>query len=124
MAFVKFTKVGRSFATKVSLSPRGMLSFNDGARHKHEIDKYSYSVLYYDKERSVIGVELTNDKDAEGALKIRFRKTGADLGVKSFIDYFELVPEVTTMYAVEVGDDENWINIDLNTGRQRKIKSD
>jgi len=101
-----------------------MLSFNDGARHKHEIDKYSYSVLYYDKERSVIGVELTNDKDAEGALKIRFRKTGADLGVKSFIDYFELVPEVTTMYAVEVGDDENWINIDLNTGRQRKIKSD
>ena len=40
MAFEKFKQTGRSYASKVSISPRGMISFTDGARHRFGLDKY------------------------------------------------------------------------------------
>ena len=124
MPFVKFTEPNKSFVSRVSISLRGMLNFTDGARRKFKIDQFSYCVLYYDKEKQLIGVEMSNDESADGSIKIRIRKTGADVGIKSFIDYFEIVPKRTTMYEVRSGDNPNWIIIDLQTGRERKSGSD
>lgn len=122
MAFVRFTEVGKSFAARVSISVRGMVSFNEGARHKFKLDEYEYCVLYYDKEENLVGVELTKDKTSEGAIKLRKRVTGADVGAKSFLHYFDIVPETTTMYEIDAGEEYNWIIIDLKTGRKRKNK--
>ena len=46
-------------------------------------------------------MELTRDEQAEGAIKIRKRITGADLGIKNFLDYFGIVPKKTSMYEIE-----------------------
>lgn len=124
MGFVKFTETKKSFVARVSISSRGMISFNNGALRKFQIDGFKYCVLYYDKNANLIGVELTNDQATEGAIRIRNRKTGADLGAKSFVDYFEIAPKVTTMYPISGGDADNWINIDLEKGRERKINSE
>ena len=124
MGFVKFTETKKSFAARASISARGMLSFNSGARRKFKIDGFKFSVLYYDRDANLIGVELTNDQAAEGVIKIRHRKTGADLGAKSFIDYFEIAPKVTTMYSISAGESDKWINVDLNKGRERKANTE
>ena len=97
MAFVRFTEVNKSFVARVSISPRGMLNFTDGARKRYHLDEYDFCVLYYDKDAQIIGVELTKDEQAEGAIKIRKRITGADLGIKNFLDYFGIVPKKTSM---------------------------
>ena len=81
-------------------------------------------MLYYDRDANLIGVELTNDQTAEGVIKIRHRKTGADVGAKSFIDFFEIAPKVTTMYSIGAGESDKWINIDLNKGRERKTNTE
>ena len=120
MAFVKFTETGKSFAARASISPRGMLSFNDGARRKYKLDQYKFCVLYYDAEAKLVGVELTNDEQASGAIKLRIRTTGADLGAKSFIDFFEIAPKNTCMYDIRQGESEEWVIIDLTTARERK----
>lgn len=120
MAFVKFTEVNKSFVARVSISPRGMLNFTDGARKRYHLDDYDFCVLYYDNDDQIIGVELTRDEQAEGAIKIRKRITGADLGIKNFLDYFGIVPKKTSMYEIEQGDPQNWINIKLGTARERK----
>jgi hypothetical protein len=124
MGFVKFTETGKSFTPKATISPRGMISFNDGSRRKYKLDAYKCCVLYYDYEDKKVGIELTNDESAEGAVKLRLRATGADIGAKSFIDFFEIAPEVTTMYFVTSGNEENWLVIDLGKGRERKGKKD
>lgn len=124
MAFVKFTETGKSFAARVSISPRGMLSFNDAARRKFEMDKYAFCVLYYDKDRGLIGVEFINDENAEGAIKLRIRNTGADVAAKSFTDCFEIAPSSTSMYEISKGEQDNWVLIDLKTARERKSKQD
>lgn len=120
MAFVRFTEVNKSFVARVSISPRGMLNFTDGARKRYNLDSYDFCVLYYDKDAQIIGVELTGDEQAEGAIKIRKRLTGADLGIKNFLDFFGIVPKKTSMYEIEQGETESWINIKLNTARERK----
>lgn len=124
MAFVKFTEVGKSFSARVSISERGMISFNQGARHKFNMDRFGYCILYYDEEENWIGVELTDDKEAEGAIRLRKRATGADLGAKSFLFYFDIVPDKTSMYEIKAGEKDNWINIDLKTKKERGKRKD
>lgn len=120
MAFIKFTETNKSFVSRVSISPRGMLNFTDGARRKFKMDKFSHCILYYDKENQFIGVEMSTSESAEGSIKLRMRNTGADVGIKGFVDYFEITPEKTTMYEVRSGEQPNWIIIDLKTARERK----
>ena len=124
MAFVKFTETGKSFAPKASLNDRGYLSFNNGARKRFNIDKYEYAVLYNDAENRKIGVEFTNEASAEGAVKLRVRQTGATIGAKSFIDFFDIKISKTTIYDVSQGDSPQWVIIDLATGRERNTKDD
>lgn len=62
MAFVRFTEVNKSFVARVSISPRGMLNFTDGARKRYHLDSYDFYVLYYDNDARIIGVELTKDE--------------------------------------------------------------
>lgn len=124
MGFVKFTETGKSFTPKATISPRGMISFNDGSRRKYKLDNYKFCVLYYDGETKKVGVELTNDENSEGVVKLRLRVSGADIGAKSFIDFFEIAPNATTMYAVTSGNEDNWMVIDLNKGRERKGKTE
>jgi hypothetical protein len=124
MAFVKFTETGKSFSARSSISPKGMISLNDGARRKFCLEKFSFAVLYYDSEKSMVGIELTNNENAEGAIKIRLRTTGADIAAKSFVDFFEISPTVTTMYSIKNGEQDNWIVVDLNSGKERKVSKD
>ena len=124
MPFVKFTETNKSFVARASISQRGMLNFTDGARHRFNMEDYSHCILYYDQEIQLIGIEMTNNSSAEGAIKIRIRKTGADVGIKSFLDYFEIVPKRTTMYDIRLGDESNWIIVDLKTGKERRSNSD
>lgn len=120
MAFVKFTEVNKSFVARVSISPRGMLNFTDGARKRYSLDFYDFCVLYYDRDAQIIGVQLVADEHTDGAIKIRKRITGADVGIKNFLDFFGIAPKKTSMYEIEQGETKDWINIKLNTARERK----
>jgi hypothetical protein len=125
MAFVKFTETGRSFYPKASINPKGSLSFSDGARQRFDMDKYAFGVFYYDAENKQIGIELGNDEATEGAVKLRLRQTGgATMGAKSFVDYFDLNIQKTTMFDVKAGQSANWVVIDLKTARERNTKDD
>jgi hypothetical protein len=124
MAFIKFTETGKSFSARSSISPKGMIGLNDGARRKFCLERFSFAVLYYDSEKSMVGIELTNDENAEGAIKIRLRTTGADIAAKSFFDFFEIAPTVTTVYSIKNGEHDNWIIVDLNSGKERKVGKD
>ncbi|MBW3622847.1 MAG: hypothetical protein KY468_05490 [Armatimonadetes bacterium] len=120
MPFVKYIETGRSFASKASVSKTGLISFNDGARRRFLMDEFDFCVLYYDKETRKIGIELTKDENAEGARKLRKRTTGADVAAKSFIDFFQIPLQGTTMCDAEADEDSNLIVLDLKKGTLRK----
>lgn len=119
MAFVRFTEAGRSFSPKATVSSYGMIGFNDGARKRFRLDEYKSAVLYYDADNRRIGVELTNDEHAQGARKIRFRVTGADIAAKSFVDFFGIAVPETTVYPLAKDQDSGFLVIDLAQGIAR-----
>jgi len=120
VAFVRFTESGRSFSPRASLSRYGMLGFNDGARKRFHMDEYKFVVLYYDADIRRIGIELTNDADAPGARRIRFRKTGADVAARSFVDFFGIATQDTTLFPMEIDLITGFVAIDLDCGKARR----
>jgi len=119
MAFIKFTGHGRSYAAKASISRNGMLSFSDGARKRFNMDEFPVCVLYFDPERRQIGIEFTADEKAEGARRLRLRKTGADVAAKAFVEYFNIGVQETTVFPVGTDESTEYAIIDLDTGKKR-----
>jgi hypothetical protein len=124
MAFVKFTETGKSFSPKASINPRGYLSFNDGAKRRYKIDEADFVIIYYDAENKKIGIELGKGEPVEGALKLRKRETGATVGAKSFVDFFNIPITKTTIYSIIQGENPNWMILDLTKGKERNTKND
>ena len=119
MAFIKYTEIGRSYAAKASISKSGMLSLSNGARKRFNLDQHKFCVLYYDPDTRRVGIELIDDENADGARKIRLRSTGADIAVKSFIDFFDLGIRETMLYTVERDDGSGLLTIELGAGKKR-----
>lgn len=120
MAFVRFTEIGKSFKPKATITTGGVISLNEGAKKGLDIDNYIYCILYYDDDGKQVGIQLTNDQNEEGAIKIRKRKTGADIGAKSFLTRFKIDVQTTTMYHIDKDVVTGWLIIDLSSGRERK----
>ena len=88
MAFKRFTDVGGVFRPRASIRTVGQLGLNKGSVRKYSIEKYGYAVLYYDDEKKRIGIELTNEPDADGAVVIHVRDGGGTIATKSFLNCF------------------------------------
>jgi hypothetical protein len=99
-----------------------MISFSDGARKRYHMDEYKFCVLYYDADTRRVGIEFSNDESAEGAIKIRFRATGADVAAKSFCDYFDIGIHDTKLYDIEKDDETGLATLDLKSGKARNTK--
>lgn len=124
MAFIKFTETGRSFSPKASLNPRGYLSFNEGACRRYNIEEADHAFLYYDADEQRIGIELAKGEQKEGALNIRKRQTGATLGAKAFLDFFDIPIKNTTLFDVIQDNESGLLVIDLSKGKERKTKKE
>ena len=86
--FEKFTEVDASFAARVTIRQRtGQIGFNAGAVNRFSLQGYGYSVLYFDTENKVIGMEPVKEK-VEGAIEIKHRPSNTYLSAKNFLDKY------------------------------------
>lgn len=116
MAFEKFTQTGRGFKPKVSIWKRGQVGFNQGAIRVLDVARNGYIIFYYDPDTKRIGMEVTNDSKAEGANKIKVRTTGASVGAKAFLDYYQIDYEKTKSYELLSDEGSNLYVVDLTQG--------
>lgn len=126
MAFKKFTEVGKSFNSKASINPRGIIGFTNGARTRYNIDEYESASLYYDEDERKIGIELKKGvaNNEEDSIKIRIRQTtGADIFAKSFFDFFKIDLKNTKIYELSKDSETGFLVIDLKGGKIRNSKS-
>jgi hypothetical protein len=119
MSFIKHTEVGKRFLPRVSMSQGGLISFSDAATKRFGLDRHGFVVLYYDPDTKRVGIELTNEEKAAGAIKIRLRSTGAYVAGKSFVGKFDIKLSGTTAYDVEIDEESQLLVFDLNKGAVR-----
>lgn len=113
MGFEKFTQTGRSFTPKVSIWSRGQIGFNKGAVKRFDLGKFNYVVFFYDKDTNRIGIKPI-EKAEEGAVTLNQKTTGAAVGAKAFLDFYDIDYKETRQYNVQEDKENNLLVIDLN----------
>lgn len=114
MAFEKFTKQGRGYTPKVSIWMRGQIGFNQGAMRVMGLTENCFAILYYDTENKRIGLEITSNGDVEGACRLTVRPTGALIGAKAFLEYYQIqYKDKTRSYGVRRDKESSLFVIDL-----------
>ncbi len=126
MAFERFSQVGQIFRAKASISTFGMLSFSSGARQRFNIDetKYKFGALFFDPDTRIIGVKLLETDDGQGVVNLRYRDKGLDLAIKSFLEYYNILPQQTSLYEIEKDEQTDMLLVKLNTAKARKTGKD
>ena len=113
MPFERFTKIGRGYKPKISITKSGLIGFNQGAVKHLNLTDYECAVLYYDKDNHRIGIGLTNDDNEVGTCRLRKRESGADVSAKSFLEYYKIDYEETNRYDAIWDDSEDKIVVNL-----------
>lgn len=121
MAFVKFTRTrARIGIPKVSIWSRGQIGFNQAAVDEYKLSNFKYVVLYYDQDDRRIGLEFTNNKEADGACKLGFRKgSGVSFSAVAFLKTFKIDYTKTRQYDLTFDETNTFYVIDLNTPRNQ-----
>jgi hypothetical protein len=89
--FEMFTSFGGKFASKITISKPGALSFSSGSYNKHNLAKYSYMQLFYSKQMNAIAIKfLEAEEENSVKLKHREKNKGGFAHVKSFLDAYGL----------------------------------
>lgn len=122
MAFERFTEVGRVFRPRASIRSNGQLGFNHGCVKRFEMEKSSHAVLFYDPDTMRVGVKLTNDKTEPGASTLITRGGNGTVSARAFLEYYHLMPKVTTQYDIEWDPESKFLVIDVGRGSQRTRK--
>ncbi len=119
MSFERFTKAGKTFQPKVSIRKGGQMGFNNGSRRKFKLDDYEYVILYFDKENSKVGIQLTNDDNENGIIKLYKRELDVAVSAKSFLDYYEISCDKTVVYDPQWVEEQKMIILDLKNIEER-----
>lgn len=123
--FERFTKVGSTFKSRVSISKTGTISFSEGAKQQFGLTRENATnvELYYDKIARVIGLRFVAENTAEN-VKTHFRETGLDFAAKSFLDYYQILPQETSFYETEKETESGLIIIKIDKSTVRKRRKD
>ena len=115
MAFERFTASGRSFKGRVSIRRNGQISLSHGAVQKFNLADYSYAVLFYNKEESLIGLKPTQDPEEPGAYKLNLKGMGASIAGLAFLDYYGIDYSRSQRYEARWDEKHEMIVMDLHS---------
>lgn len=91
MAFQLFESRRRGNSPRISVRATGVIAFNRGAIHRYAIEKGKFVQLYFDPDTRQIGMRITSDSTAQGAINVVWRnEMNAWLSAKPFFDFHAL----------------------------------
>jgi len=91
MAFEKFIPPQTSgVRPRATIRPSGLISFDAATVETFGLDTASYAVLYFDKTRKMVGVQITKNEGDDGALKLSRRRRSVSLKAPHFFDLYGL----------------------------------
>jgi len=129
MGFEIFNKMQDSFRAKVSIRSNGNIGFSKGARNKFRLIDKKFCKLYYDRDTERIGVEFTNEENANVTTRVFERQMDAFIRAKPFLNYYSIDYSSTKVYLAEKDESTGYIIIDLrdplyesSRGKRKKSK--
>ena len=66
------------------IRPSGLISFNADSVEVFDIGDAAFAILFFDKQKKALGVQITNDDDDSGALKLSKRRNSMSVKAPDF----------------------------------------
>jgi len=121
MAFEKFIPPQTSGARpRATIRPSGLISFDAAAVESYGLQSASFAVLFFDKTRKMVGVQISADSSEEGALKLSRRRRSVSLKAPQFFDLYGLSFEEAQRFDVGRDGDSKMLTISLKNVQRRR----
>ncbi|MEJ2190645.1 MAG: hypothetical protein P8Y93_14840 [Acidobacteriota bacterium] len=121
MAFEKYIPPQSSgVRPRATIRPSGLISFDAAAVEAYGLQSASFAVLYFDKTRKVVGVEITKNANEEGALKLSRRRRSVSVKAPQFFDLYGLSFDEAQRFDVGRNPETKMLTISLKNIKRRR----
>jgi hypothetical protein len=104
MAFEKFIPPQSSgVRPRATIRPSGLISFDAASVESFGLHSASFAVLYFDKTRKMVGIQITDKENDDGALKLSRRRRSVSVKAPQFFDLYGISFEEAQRF--DVGQD-------------------
>jgi hypothetical protein len=105
---------------KATIRPSGLISFDANAVEAFRLRSAKYAVLFFDKIRKIVGIQISDNADEEGALPISFRRRSASLKAPHFFDRYALSFTESQRFDIGYDDTNSMLTINMKAVRRRR----
>jgi hypothetical protein len=121
MAFEKFIPPQASgVRPRATIRPSGLISFDAASVEAYGLDSATHAVLYFDKTRKMVGVQITKNEGDDGALKLSRRRRSVSLKAPQFFDLYGLSFEEAQRFDVGLDPESRMLTISLKHVQRRR----
>jgi len=104
MAFEKFIPPQSSgVRPRATIRPSGLISFDAASVESFGLHSASFAILYFDKTRKMVGIQITDKENDDGALKLSRRRRSVSVKAPQFFDLYGISFEEAQRF--DVGQD-------------------
>ncbi len=105
---------------KATIRPTGLISFDASAVEAFNLQHAKHAVLFFDKTRKVVGIQMTKDPKDEGAIPITFRRRSASVKAPHFFERYALSFSESQRFDVGYDGDNGMLTISMKSVRRRR----
>ena len=104
MAFEKFIPPQSSgVRPRATIRPSGLIYFDAASGESFGLHSASFAVLYFDKTRKMVGIQITKNEGDDGALRLSRRRRSVSVKAPQFFDLYGISFEEAQRF--DVGQD-------------------
>ena len=121
MAFEKFIPPqSPGVRPRATIRPSGLISFDAASVETFGLDSATHAVLFFDKTRKIVGVEITRSGKDDGALKLSKRRRSVSLKAPQFFDSYGLSFDEAQRFDVGRDPSSRMLTISLKNIKRRR----
>lgn len=121
MAFERFVPPQAAGSRpRATIRPSGLISFDAASVEAFNLAKVSYAVLFFDKTRKLIGIELTGSSKEPGAFPLSKRRRSVSLKAPHFFSQYGLEFDESQRFDVTQQEEGGMLTISMKNVQRRR----
>ena len=105
---------------RATVRPSGLISFDAAAVAAFGLNKASHAVLFFDKSRKLIGVQITNNGNEVGAFPLSRRRRSVSLKAPQFLTQYGLAFEESQRFDISDDRTSKMLTISMKNVQRRR----
>jgi len=105
---------------RATVRPSGLISFDAAAVAAFGLNKATHAVLFFDKSRKLIGVQITNNGNEVGAFPLSRRRRSVSLKAPQFLTQYGLAFEESQRFDISDDRTSKMLTISMKNVQRRR----